>query len=460
MKESTCKYLSRTFQRFHSSNSSTLRSLIQTRNDQYITKLPPTINTTGSKQYISTDDLTLPHVNDIEALRLLSGNEPNSISPHDPRFSILLGKCLLNASYKVKLRTIQSIESFYNIFNRYKEEFSNISGPIYYDFNKLCQYFIDCKQLGKGQTVLEFLVKSNAPKSDILFLTNYLNLRCGSDINLWNYKKYKIFDFMTISQLSHELGKSGYLDKQVIQSFGYMKNITHLEQYIKAIWGVSMHSTTQESVLNIELTKKDLLYPTSDLLLSIMSSYYYNDGNISRAFTILDLFIKKYPDIVLDHKFWYSFLKNCMTLSKSTNDSNITQIWNAMKLWYGNGKSIPFDNEVLLQAYPILKDNNNFYYANDIFTHCIGPYVTKNANLSPQELKTVTMYQKYIIRKHIDKKHMGLARNFITQWSFSLSNKEDLMQFYQTRTNARKKKPVPLSYDEAEEDDNMFTQLW
>lgn len=459
MKESTCKYLPRAFQRFHSSNQ-TLRSLILSRDQKYVTKLPLTTNIACSEHYTPTNDLVLPNINDIETLRLLSGNGSSSISPHDPRFSILLSKCLSNASHNVKLRTIQSIESFYSIFKRYQEEFTDINGPIYHDFNKLCQYFIECKQLGKGQTVLEFLFKSNAPKTDILFLTNYLNLRCGSDISLWNYKKYKIFDYMTISQLSHEFGKSGYLDKQLIQSFGYMKNITHLEQYINAIWNVSMHPTTEESVQTVGLTNKDLLYPTNDLLLSIMSSYYYNDGNISRAFTILDLFLKKYPDIALDHKFWYSFLKNCIILSKSTTDSNITQIWNAMKLWYGNVNDIPFDGEVLLLAYPILKENNNSYYANEIYNYCIGPYVAKNPNLSSLELKTVTLYQKYIIRKHIDKKHMGLARDFISKWAFSLTNKEDLVKLYQTRANVRKKKPVEFSYDDADDDDNIFTPLW
>ena len=97
----------------------------------------------------------------LEILKLLSSNDAsNSISIHNPLFSVLLNKCLSDAVGNDKLRTVQSIESFYRIFEKYKHKTANSDGLYYYDLNRLCQYFIACKQLGKSQKLLDFLFKN------------------------------------------------------------------------------------------------------------------------------------------------------------------------------------------------------------------------------------------------------------------------------------------------------------
>lgn len=58
-----------------------------------------------------------------------------------------------------ELRTVQSIESIYRIFCRYKSE-AKINEWYYYVWNKLCLYFIEYKQLGKSPISVIFFCYS------------------------------------------------------------------------------------------------------------------------------------------------------------------------------------------------------------------------------------------------------------------------------------------------------------
>lgn len=463
--------------RLYYSTNATLESTIQLRKQLYISPLPlhdqpptkpsPTGNAMGQ-------------LDSLEILKLLSGNDAsNSISIHNPLFSVLLNKCLSDAVGNDKLRTVQSIESFYRIFEKYKHKTANSDGLYYYDLNRLCQYFIACKQLGKSQKLLDFLFKNKLGEGihNDQFLVNYLNVRSGSDIRLWTLKKYKILDYMIISQLTSDHAKIKYMSVPIINSLGYMKNIPSLEQFLKSIWAVTLHDNNGQGGEEkggdnepnmphpVQLNRNDLLYPNEDLLLSIMLSYYYNSRTMVKSFQILDLFLKKYPDIVLTSKFWYNLISECLSLTgakgrKSKNsaagDTNIIQIWNAMKLWYSD-KDIPFNNEVLRKMYTNFKSNNNLYYIKDVYERCIGPYSIANCKLIPRQCKdTVLMYQKHIIRKYIDKRKFNRSQEFIERWAISLENKMHLLQFHQVRTNIRKKR----KHKDEEEEDGIFGSLW
>lgn len=468
--------------RLYYSTNATLESTIQLRNKLYILPLP---SHDQQQAKISSSDTTILQMDNREILELLSGDDaPSSISIHSPLFSVLLNKCLSDAMGNRRLRTVHAIESFYRIFEKYKREMTNNDYLCYYDLNRLCQYFIDCKQLGKSQKLLDYLFKKN-PGSvhNNQFLLNYLNVRSGSDIKLWTLKKYKVLDYMVISQLTSKFNKIKYMSVPIIQSLGYMKNIPSLEQYLKSIWGVTLHDSyiqrdknekEEEEKFNtthaMQLNKNDLLYPNEDLLLSIMLSYYYNSKTMVRSFQVLDAFLKKYPDIELTSKFWYNLVSNCLlltskkgrnTINSQTDDTNIIQIWNAMKLWYGD-KSIPFNSEVLCRMYKNFKSNNNLYYINDVYERCIGPFSLSNSNLIPKQCEgTIRMYQRYIVRKNIDRRKYKRSREFIQKWSISLENKISLLQFYQTRTNIRKKKNrTPRKDEEEEEEDGILSLLW
>lgn len=456
------------------STNATLESTIQLRKKLYVSSLPLQ-NQIQTNTFKSETDIT--QMDDLKILKLLSGKDTsNGITIDNPLFSVLLNKCLSNARKNKELRTVQSIESFYHIFERYKHE-ANTNGLYYYDLNNLCRYFIDCKQLGKSQKILHFLFKRNLNKiNNSLFLSNYLNARSGSDFRLWNSKKYKIFDYMIVSQLINDFNKFKYLSVPIINSLGYMKNIQSLGQYINLIWGVTLlrHNNNNESdkpenesniITSTHLNENNILYPTEDLLLSIMLSYYYNDKTMVRSFKMFELFLKKYPNIRVTPTFWFNLISNCLSLTTNNgknDDTSIKMIWNAMKLWFSD-QNIPFNEKVLYMMYIHLKSNNNLYYINDIYERCIGPYSLLKRTSIPKQIKDmILVYQKYIIRKNIDKMRFRRSQNFIDKWSFSLENKSELLEFYQMRSTIRKKRNNKLrNMDEDDEDQyGIFGSFW
>lgn len=437
------------------SSPSTVKSVLQSRIVKHVAELPSLETNSDSLKESNTasDNIKYQTKDGSQLLSLLLDRKGSGeMTPQNPMFSIILNRCLSISNSDNKLRTKTAIESFYEAFNKIKASNKVLNEMVIFDLNRICQYFIHCRQLSKGQDVLSYLINCKISHSNIFFLQNYLKLRCGSDLSLWRHGKYRTLDYTTAFTLSHNHNNSRYIGGSIIQAFGFMRNVPGLEQYLNVMWGITMEDTpiTENHTITSQLKPTDLLYPTSGILISVMCSYYYIDNDIFKSFKALDLFLQKYPNIQLDYQFWYKLLDYCILLAPKgeKDDSTIVQIWNAIKLWHKEGP-IPYNPVILGQVYRKLKDNNNLYHIQDIYLNCIGPYTLRHSTLSNVQLKTASLYQKHIIRKLIDKKKFNQAMDFISQWSISLQNKESLLQFYNYRTNIRRKK---TSYDDSMDD--------
>lgn len=418
-------------------------------------------------------------------------------------YSVFINKLLSNTNLKSELTNLipgtAHTEVLFKLYEIYRDSVvgnATLTPVQLYDLNQFIKRFTGDAQLAKAQQVLGFVLENygSIPR-DPQTLINYLELKCGAMPRNWSIPlsrpelgktlgsqsfmsnlahSYKALETEALLPLIDEMMKDRAwhykrncdLEAAVIYSLGYMGQFALLERYIKHTWGVPVSSNTSTEV---EVPKN--LYPTSNLLISIVSCYAMK-GNLHQALQIIDSFLSKFPQIELEPLFWRRLFQWSTRLWNQKTDPKgelSNGCWQVMKQWHNKQKrSLPIDLGILNERYYVLKRTNNFTEALRIHDEALAGLYMKR-NLIDPEVDVIKKFQKLILKKMAGRGYYHKPLKYISEWCLNKRNELEMREYfdrhrkaYITRIEQRKQKQeiTQVTFDAEEEDDMLLGRLW
>ncbi|SCW03286.1 LAFE_0G07096g1_1 [Lachancea fermentati] len=389
----------------------------------------------------------------------------------------------------------------FHLFEVYRTFLVNVHlNPLHlHDLNRFIEYFINSAQLSKAQEILQLILDRNEGElpCDIATAIHFLELRCGALIGNWRFtpansklskklgsrsqhfkaaNSYKAFDQKVIAKLVKSLNNSNSLwaqkrncelDSSLLYALTYMGQLNLLKEHIEGTWMLSSTTSANEIPAN--------LYPTSDLMIAILSCYA-SKRQFSTALELLDKFIVTFPALELNTLFWRRLFQWSTMLWNKKSDPNATvsrDCWKVFIDWHiQKGKKIPYDSGLLGERYYVLRNTNDYMGAMDAFKRCLGQLYVKQ-NTMPGELRIIEKFQKLILKKMASLGYYNKPLQFIQEWTLDEKNTLYMKEYfylhrrrYKERVEKHKKRldrqlqQKQRAYDEDDEDDMIIGRLW
>ncbi|KAL3234460.1 ATPase expression protein 2, mitochondrial [Nakaseomyces bracarensis] len=426
-------------------------------------------------------------------------------------FSNMIQPLFMNSKHRVKI-TKDNLVLISNIYmNMCRNLEDNLFSVVQLrDVNGLIRLLLKEKQLKQSQELLNCVIDSFSKKSvdilgpygDVETIVHYLQLRAGSLHDFWSIKTtwkktmrlyeinttkksprftynllereqcMSIVNFLLHSNEMDTKSMPSYFDVQVISniisSLGHLGETELIKKIILHIWG---------SDSNVPVVQWGI-YPTSDVMISIISSISKQTGTIQQGLEILDKFLKLYPDMNLNHIFWSDLQRWNIVLGKdkrSTIDIS-KNCWQLMKKWTQNKTSssiVPYNHELLKMVYPLLNAQigtlKDLAWCFEIFEDCFIALYSKH-KLNKHEKSLLRRYQILCVKKMAMNGYYKKCTLFIKEWSFNYDNKKELLEVFSSARNrylnkhghnqAKEMSKVQQKYDQEEEEDMLLGGLW
>ncbi|CAB4252622.1 similar to Saccharomyces cerevisiae YMR282C AEP2 Mitochondrial protein, likely involved in translation of the mitochondrial OLI1 mRNA [Maudiozyma barnettii] len=336
------------------------------------------------------------------------------------------------------------------------------------DTNLFLGMFLKLGRLKRAHDVLTDLIQLDeslvfGEARDIDTVRNYLKVRCGSYSNLWyGDRSYEITDDTYIFNLiDYSLqNKFSYWDTEICYTLGRMNRIELLNKFTTKKWGISIQGP---DFVSGEVHKA----PNSEVVTALMKviCYIYSDG-MHEANKFLNGILEKHPNINLDINFWRQLMLEGCSPKRGNKDfavgnENGLDCWNTMKQWHNmRRRTIPFDYSITKELYRILERTKNLKDCIAVYTNCFTEFYEQRNKIENSEWSIICKYQKFIIRRLINKKKYSKTEEFITQWSLDSGNEAMLRKFSSYLIVLKNNKKTNENYDEMVDDDTILGPLW
>ena len=337
-----------------------------------------------------------------------------------------------------------------------------------HDTNVVLSMFLKLHRLKRAHNVLSDLINMDrslvfGDSRDFNTVRNYLNVRCGAYVDMWySERSYIVIDNSYVFNIIEYSLKNGlsYWDNEICYALGKSNQIDLLNQFTMKKWNISINESMSE-------VQPGMMPPSSDIIVTLMRiiRYIYKDGT-EEANKFLNNIIKQYPNMNLSINFWRNLLLEGSSPLRGNKhykigNENGLNNWRTMKDWYTmRNKRIPFDSSITRELYRVVERTKKLKDGVDIYTTCFTEFYNQRNKITKAEWSIINKYQRFILRRLINKKNAKRTEDFITQWSIDSENEKLLRSFVNYLTLLKNKKEVTKNYDEMIEDDMILGPLW
>lgn len=388
------------------------------------------------------------------------------VSKKYAEFSIYLDEMWHIKTIKNKSSYIKKLSQAYEEFQSLLSQTNELDALKIHDMNVFLDIFLRLGQLKKAHIVLNDLIDHDSSlihgdSRDIDTVRNYLRVRCGSFSEMWySDRSYNIIDTSFVYNIMEYCltNKFSFWDKEICYALGYMNSMEIFEKFINKKWGISLRNEVIASDIDN--------CPSVEIISAIVKSIcYIYEGGIIEINKFLNILVKRYPNVKLDINFWRTLILEGNRVNRTTKfknkNGNELDNWKSMKEWYEiRNRIIPFDYSTVKELYEIVERTKNLKDAVDIYCSCFTKFYKQRNKISANDWAIISKYQKFIIRRLVNKKKFNKTNDFIAKWSIDSNNENMLREFANYLKIVKKNRKVGKSYDEMIEDDMILGPLW